>query len=141
MRKKIVFLFSLILLFSPVLLTLSASAASSEWVTKADLLEPRTGGATASINGKIYYFGGASGSDHAASGIKQNSTYEYDPTTDTWTVKADMPTARAGLTAVVYNNKIYAIGGYYNVGTSVLRTNKVEVYDPSTDSWTTALTC
>ncbi|WP_319951935.1 Kelch repeat-containing protein [Paenibacillus sp. LS1] len=109
-----------------------------EWVTKADLLEPRTGGATASLNGKIYYFGGASGSDHAASGIKQNSTYEYDPTTDTWTVKANMPTARAGLTAVVYDNKIYAIGGYYNVGTSVVRTNKVEVYDPSTDSWTTA---
>ncbi|OGS33832.1 MAG: hypothetical protein A2293_10090, partial [Elusimicrobia bacterium RIFOXYB2_FULL_49_7] len=46
-----------------------------------------------------------------------------------WKTKAAMPTARWGLSAAVVNGKIYAIGGY--------ETNKVEEYDPNTNSWTT----
>jgi N-acetylneuraminic acid mutarotase len=47
----------------------------------------------------------------------------------TWTRKADMPTARAGLSASVVDGKIYAIGGGAPVTT-------VEQYDPATDTWT-----
>jgi hypothetical protein len=36
---------------------------------------------------------------------------EYDPATDTWTKKSDMPTARFALTSSAVNGKIYAIGG------------------------------
>ena len=46
---------------------------------------------------------------------------------DTWTKKADMPTARAGLSTSVVSGKIYAIGG--EGGT-------VEEYNPVTDTWT-----
>ncbi|MHC4074694.1 MAG: Kelch repeat-containing protein [Planctomycetota bacterium] len=49
----------------------------------------------------------------------------------TWIRKADMPTARFGLSTSVVDAKIYAIGGS---GTQVLRT--VEEYDPATDTWT-----
>jgi N-acetylneuraminic acid mutarotase len=45
-----------------------------------------------------------------------------------------MPTARRDLAAVVLNNRIYAIGG--SDGQSTL--NLVEVYDPSTNIWSTA---
>jgi hypothetical protein len=45
-----------------------------------------------------------------------------------------MPTARAGLAAVTYQGKIYAVGGY--VGSDYL--NAVEVFDPATGRWTTA---
>jgi hypothetical protein len=58
----------------------------------------------------------------------------YDPATDSWTVAAPMPTAREWLTAVVYGEMIYAIGGY-----SGSVSNRVEVYDPATDSWTGAV--
>jgi N-acetylneuraminic acid mutarotase len=51
---------------------------------------------------------------------------------DTWTEKADMPTARSGLSACTVNGKIYAIGGYGQGG--LLHT--VEEYDPKTDKWT-----
>jgi len=44
---------------------------------------------------------------------------------DTWTRKADMPTARASLSTSAVNGKIYAIGGVGN--NSVLST--VEEYD------------
>jgi N-acetylneuraminic acid mutarotase len=54
---------------------------------------------------------------------------------DTWTEKADMPTARIGLSTVVVNGKIYAIGGYARQGASRLTT--VEEYDPATDTWAT----
>lgn len=36
---------------------------------------------------------------------------EYDPATDTWTKKTDMPTPRWGLSAEVVNGRIYLIGG------------------------------
>ncbi|MBW7990556.1 MAG: hypothetical protein FVQ84_11145 [Planctomycetes bacterium] len=47
----------------------------------------------------------------------------------TWTQKADMPTARWGLSTSLVDGKIYAIGG---IGSF----KKVEEYDPATDTWT-----
>ncbi|TET99514.1 MAG: galactose oxidase, partial [Anaerolineales bacterium] len=47
----------------------------------------------------------------------------------TWTQKADMPTARWGLSISMVDGKIYAIGG---IGSF----KKVEEYDPATDTWT-----
>lgn len=55
----------------------------------------------------------------------------YDPSTDTWTTKAPMPTGRRQLAASVVNGKIYAIGGYVNKGQPGLAT--VEEYNPITD--------
>ena len=54
------------------------------------------------------------------------------PPTD-WNTKADMTTARIGLTSSVVNGKIYAIGGWDIRGTF----STVEEYDPATDTWTT----
>jgi hypothetical protein len=59
---------------------------------------------------------------------------EYDPGTDTWTTKTDMPTARAGLSTSVVSGNIYAIGGQASDQESGLST--VEVYDPVADTWT-----
>ncbi|QIB68627.1 hypothetical protein Ami103574_04520 [Aminipila butyrica] len=54
----------------------------------------------------------------------------YDSTADTWKVLKSMPTARKYLTAVVVDNKIYAMGGELKGVTNV-----VEVYDIGQDSW------
>ena len=40
-----------------------------------------------------------------------NATEAYNPGTDTWTLKAPMPTSRDGFGIAVYQNKIYCIGG------------------------------
>ena len=50
------------------------------------------------INGKILVCGGS-------------LTYEYDPVSDTWTQKANMPTERSGLQLVSFNGKVYAMDG------------------------------
>jgi hypothetical protein len=78
---------------------------------------------SAVLNGKIYVFGGFDGvSDHG-------QTYEYDPASDTWNVRATMPTARSRTGAGGVNGRIYVIGGY--------NSNLVECYDPGTNLWET----
>jgi N-acetylneuraminic acid mutarotase len=73
------------------------------------------------VNGKIYAIGG----DNLA------TNEEYDPTTDTWTFKASMPTPRARFGIAVYENKIYCIGGQNGSGDTGVN----EVYDTATDTW------
>jgi len=53
---------------------------------------------------------------------------------DTWTTKADMPTAREILSTSVVNGKIYAIGAQSRNALPAFST--VEEYDPVTDTWT-----
>jgi N-acetylneuraminic acid mutarotase len=55
---------------------------------------------------------------------------EFDPVTDTWTKKADIPTVRSAFSVSVVSGKIYAIGGV-GYGASI-----TEEYDPATDTWT-----
>ena len=55
-------------------------------------------------------------------------------TADTWTQKADMPTARFACAASVVNGKIYVIGGE-QVHNDPTPFTVVEVYDPATDTW------
>ena len=94
--------------------------------------------ASCTVNGKIYVIGGGIGSDN----ISDTPTYfgtveEYDPVTDTWTTKADMPTPRALLTCCAINGKIYAVGGGFGPVRDLTFLGTVEVYDPATDTWTT----
>jgi N-acetylneuraminic acid mutarotase/Tfp pilus assembly protein PilX len=61
-------------------------------------------------------------------------SYVHPPNTaQAWTTMTSMPTARTGHSVVTVNNKIYAIGGLSGSG----YLNKVEQYDPATNSWTT----
>lgn len=50
----------------------------------------------------------------------------------TWTQKANMPTARWGVSTSVVDGKIYAVGGGERRGPF----STVEEYDPTTDTWT-----
>ncbi|OGU54358.1 MAG: hypothetical protein A2006_09295, partial [Ignavibacteria bacterium GWC2_35_8] len=58
--------------------------------------------------------------------------YAYNPLTNSWAQKQNMPTARFGLQACVYSNKIYVIGGSQSQSTAL---GTVEVYDPVNDTW------
>jgi N-acetylneuraminic acid mutarotase len=53
-------------------------------------------------------------------------------TEDTWTRKADMPTARSHLAAATVGWKIYAIGGHVFPSSGL---SAVDEYDPATDTW------
>jgi len=60
---------------------------------------------------------------------------------NTWTTKADMQIPRMQHGTCVVNGKIYSIGGYTSVDScGIPATQKVEEYDPSTDTWDTTKT-
>jgi N-acetylneuraminic acid mutarotase len=103
--------------------------ATDTWIQKGDMPASRAAGFTSVVDGKIYLIGGYGGSQRVD---------EYDPSTDTWTVKSEMPTARRSLSTSALDGKIYAIGGYLPGVSGHAGVATVEVYDPATDTWTTA---
>jgi len=83
-----------------------------------------------SANGKIYAIGG-----NVINGPVLSTVEEYDPVTDRWKKKNDMPNIRANGGISVVNGKIYIIGGAtWNFGVPALPI--VEEYDPIVDKWT-----
>lgn len=106
------------------------------WTQKAGMPTSRMGLATCAVNGKIYAIGGCKNFRAWSKTISGNclaSVEEYDPITDTWTKKADMPTPRAALGVGVVGGLIYVLGGTSDGRTAC---PAVEVYDPATDTWT-----
>ena len=124
-----------------------ATADENTWETKAPMSQPRAGLGVVAVNGKIYAIGGASTAPYQNQADNLLSTNEeYDPTTDTWTVKPSMPTPRAYFAIAAIQNKIYCIGGV--VGSEKLfdgflthslfvYSGITEVYDTITETWQT----
>jgi N-acetylneuraminic acid mutarotase len=81
----------------------------------------------ACVNGKVYLIGGL----HTA-GVALGKVYEYNPATNVWTPKADMPAPRGAQGVAVYNGKIYAAGGL-----GYPDKNDLFAYNPATNSWAT----
>jgi N-acetylneuraminic acid mutarotase len=119
---------------SPLSVNEEYNPANDVWRSKADMPTPRSGFAVAVYNNKIYVFGGT-----ISNGYVGNNEV-YDPATNTWQTKASMPTPRADLCASVVNDKIYLTGGkrYSSASPYYIETDINEVYDPATDTWSTA---
>lgn len=118
--------------WSEILIKKTASTGENiegAWFDKGFTDRYRYDAASSTVNGKIYIMGGTNNFDKNY--MKHNLA--YDPTTNTWETKADMPTARYSHDAVEVNGKIYVIGG--NDDRQYLGT--VEIYDPQTDTWQT----
>lgn len=141
----------------PVGAVYAFDSAKSEWMEKKGMPVPAHHIMTATLNGKIYVFGGfvspanpSNRQEGAEAGGCQptNRCWIYDPAIDQWKELKPMPTPRGARWAVELDNKIYVIGGAQsNVasdptmplrpGTPKLVLGTVEVYDPSTDEWRT----
>jgi N-acetylneuraminic acid mutarotase len=112
-------------------------AQGNTWTTKADMEVPRYQHGTCVVNGKIYAIGGENFGNGCNSPGSQ-WVEEYDPSTDTWSIKEDMPTERQGLSISAVNGKIYVIGGSPLTCSGELST--VAEYDPQSDTWDTTKT-
>ncbi len=92
------------------------------------------------VDGKVYLVGGCrySSGKNDWEGVK--TVFAYDPATDTYESKTDMPKIQFGCAVGVIDKKIYLIGGRNN---SSLQYNSsyldlIQVYDTETDSWSTS---
>jgi len=116
------------MLFSAIIVTPSLkiiTAASEDYIENTwETLVSMPGAGlykAAVVDSKIYVFG-------------SSVNYEYDPATDTWTVKTPMPTERTSFAVTVCEAKVYIIGGK-SIGEPADGLNYV--YDPVTDTWAT----
>jgi N-acetylneuraminic acid mutarotase len=118
--------------FSPAYRTVEEyDPAADTWTRKADMPTARSTHAAGVVDGKIYAIGGMVGSPTPWTGLSVVEV--YDPATDTWTRKADMPTRRLCHAVSAVDGKIYSIGGATS-NSGALAT--LEEYDPITDTWT-----
>jgi N-acetylneuraminic acid mutarotase len=99
---------------------------ANAWVNGPSLPTPVRHSTAIIINEKMYLVGGIK------SGLNINQVLCFDPSSNQWSAKANMPTARHGHKLVWFENRIWAIGGHDGS-----HSNKVESYDPLTDSWQT----
>jgi hypothetical protein len=92
---------------------------NDSWSTGTPLPSVVHRGTALSLDGKIYLFSNAS-----------NSLLCFDPETDQWLVKANMPTPRGAAKVVYYTDRIWVIGGW-----DESRLDTVESYNPTENSW------
>ena len=109
------------------------------WVRKQDMSRRRAAFGIGVIAGKIYVIGGnVDPRDKKPEDPGRVDLVEvYDPATDTWAKRADMPTRRDGVRAAVIRDTLYAIGGsgwpHDGQGGPALAT--IEAYHPKTNRW------
>ena len=110
--------------------------AADVWTTKAPMPTGRVGVGVAASNGRLYAFGGRAqtGPNTPALAVVE----EYDPLSNVWSRRADMPTARAEMSVVELNGIIYVAGGLSGIGAfpafSLLPT--LEGFDSVAGTWT-----
>jgi N-acetylneuraminic acid mutarotase len=124
-------------LFTPLTVVEEYDPKTDIWTKKSDLATGREFSTTCVVNGKIYAIGGWGSLGWGSYGALA-SVEEYDPKTDTWTEKSRLLTRRIAAVAYAVNDMIYVIGGNDNPdpsGEPGLST--MEMYDPTTDKWTT----
>jgi N-acetylneuraminic acid mutarotase len=101
---------------------------NSTWTLGKEMLTNRTEITAAVLNDKVYVIAGA---DYRADGAV-DTVEIYDPNTDEWTNGAPLPYVLDHAPSVVYDGKIYVVGGFLE---NKITTDKVLIYDPSTNEW------
>jgi hypothetical protein len=90
-------------------------------------LETHSNGGFVSYDGKLYLWGGLSGSSNTA------RLEVFDPSTQTWMDGAFMPEALRGMGEFELSGFLYSVGGEMNPSGSF--SNKILRYDPGADTW------
>jgi len=113
---------------------------TKQWQEGKPLLSPRGALTAQIINGMLYVIGGVN-----ASQVPVNTMDVYNLSSGTWTTKKSMTTARHHLESVAIDGKLYVLGGRIlgdgvaseDMDESLTNFNRVEMYDPQTDTWAT----
>lgn len=110
-----------------------AAAGTGGWTTASPLATARfTPAAAMGSDGRIYAIGGQNGTTVLA------SVEAYEARSDTWSPAAPLPTPRRRHAAASgRNGEIYVVGGLSPTSCFVVE-NRLDVYDPRSDSWTAA---
>jgi N-acetylneuraminic acid mutarotase len=116
---------------------------SNTWSKRAPLLVASGGGLGGATgpDGTIYAIGGITGGQ--VNTTELDFVQAYDPSSDSWTLKTAMPTARHGMASSTgRKGLVYIIGGTTGEGGGIPAVDGVldvvESYNPLADAWATA---
>ncbi|HVZ40567.1 MAG TPA: kelch repeat-containing protein [Candidatus Kapabacteria bacterium] len=111
------------------------NVAGSSWTQLTGMPQTRAAGyvAYSNLNGKFYIVGGVSYS--GTTRTFPASVLEFDPATNAYTPKANMPIPVCGFTGATVGGKIYVMGGIAPSGTSFTFPTTIQVYDIATNTW------
>lgn len=110
----------------------SYDPVSNSWTTNTPMPTSRQYAGSAAINGLLYVAGG-----HTLSSCCFDTLEVYDPATDAWATRASLPTPEGGPASASINGKLYVVGGISQSAFNNPRNGVVQVYDPTTNTWTT----
>jgi N-acetylneuraminic acid mutarotase len=101
---------------------------TNSWTILEPMLSKRSGfAAAAPLDGNIYVFGGQG----VGRGKLMDNVEKYNPILNKWTYEKSIPTARAGLTAVSYGDRIFVLGGQYFNDSGGIPLNINEIFHTS----------
>lgn len=89
-------------------------------------------GGAASVGNMAYVFGGFR---NTSSPYTSAETWEWDPSTDTWTQLGDLVLGMGYIQSTVANGLIYGFGGDTFDGTNLVAQTKTQVFDPVAGTW------
>jgi N-acetylneuraminic acid mutarotase len=121
----------------PLLLVSSAILApvwAGDWQVRSDIPYHVYGQAAAALQGRVHVLGGC----HTPDWQKPGTAHQvYDPASDAWSTRAELPRENAWGMPAVHGGRIYLFGGsYYKTPQGLTSTDEAWVYDPATDRWT-----
>ncbi len=107
------------------------------WIRKQDMSRHRMAFGIGVVAGKIYAIGGTADVQPEAP-WRVDLVEVYDPATNTWTKRVDMPTRRKSVRASVIRDTIYVIGGsgWPPAGGGGPFLGTIEVYESRINKWT-----
>lgn len=109
------------------------SVATNRYVRLPDLPVTISAGQLAYVKGKLHHIGGT----NQARTIDLGNHYalDLDNLSAGWKTLASLPNPRHHAGSIVYEGKIYYIGGQHGHDSKLTAQNDVHVYNPSTNSW------
>jgi serine/threonine protein kinase len=113
---------------------------TDKWSSKAAVPTVRAYAGAAGIDGKVYVFGGCGNNQEGNHDCRTSTTNvleAYDPAINKWFTKTPMPSARSHMASTVIEGKLYVAGGRGSCPPCAA-SDKLEVYDPATDTWDTS---
>jgi hypothetical protein len=102
----------------------------STWNTLADPPSPLNWAQQVRVGDAIWRLGGEDASE-----VPQTYAQIFDLATHTWSTGPALPLGRSRGRAVVWDNKVWLIGGRVRDGVTYLDDERVHVYDLTTNTW------
>ncbi len=111
---------------------LDTTQSDADWQSIASMPRAADHLGHAEVNGIVYAIGGEH--DHGNSYVQHADVFAYNIETNTWSRKADMPTASSHFegNVVGYKGRLYVFAGQVD---AQLLSSEVRSYDPDTNTW------